>query len=91
MARKVKCKNCREASCFAIPWSVGKSNYEYAKHVLNTIKQVLWCHQLNKTKPIEHEQYCKYYHKDDIFYSNEYYVHKLEKMIADYEAKMKVE
>ena len=85
MSRKVKCANCINASGFAIPMRVGSANYDYAKHVLGSLKRVLYCKEIGKTKPIEHEQYCKYYKKSEYYFANQSDIEKLETMIAEYE------
>lgn len=83
MAKKVKCVNCKNARCFAIPRSVTNENYNYAKYVLKTIKHRIYCCETMKTKPIDNEQYCKHHIKGE--YSNECDVKMLEELIAEYE------
>ena len=42
-----------------MPEQVDSKNLEYAKHCLSVAKKTLLCGHTMKTKPIEHEQYCK--------------------------------
>lgn len=66
MAKKVKCKNCLNATSWAYPKNISSENYEYAKDCLNTIKSTICCADSwnCKPRPVEHEQYCKKYKKD---------------------------
>ena len=92
MAKKVKCVKCECAMSFAVPRRVTSENYNYAKHVLEIIKNRIYCGETSKTKPIDNEQYCKHYCKRAIQYSNERDVKELEKLITEYEsAEMKGE
>lgn len=91
MARKVKCKMCEKSMRWAIPERVTENNYEYAKHCLRMVKNTLVCGHTMRTKYIEHEQYCKYFHKKDereLDYdikAEPKRIQKLEDMIKEYE------
>ena len=91
MGNKRKCKLCEQSMRWALPERVTEKNYEYAKHCLHMVKNTLVCGRTMKTKPIEHEQYCKHYHpKDDIDLDFDIKcepkrIKKLEDMIKDYE------
>ena len=84
MSRKVKCINCMSAGTFASPMNITKDNYEYAKHVLKTMKDTLYCTETGKCKWIGNEQYCKHYRKTEIS-PNEGAIIQLEKLISEYE------
>ena len=72
------------AGTFASPISITKDNYDYAKHVLKTMKNTLYCKETGKCKWIGNEQYCKYYRKTVVL-PNEGTIMQLEKLIAEYE------
>lgn len=84
MSRKVKCINCMSAGTFASPLSITEKNYDYAKHVLQTMKDTLYCMETGKCKWIGNEQYCKYYRKTEVS-PNEGAIMQLEKLIKEYE------
>lgn len=84
MSRKVKCKNCMSAGTFASPRRITKDNYDYAKYVLQRMKDTLHCTETGKCKWVENEQYCKYYRKTEIS-PNEGAIMVLEKLIKEYE------
>ena len=71
-----------------MPIKVNDNNYEYAKHCLAVAKRGLVCGHTMKTKPINNEQYCKYFEKSNSDFSakeNIKRIKDLEKAIAEYE------
>ena len=84
MSKKVKCINCMLAGTFASPLSITKANYGYAKYVLQTMKDTLYCMETGKCKWIGNEQYCKHYRKTKVS-PNEGAIMQLEKLIKEYE------
>lgn len=76
-----------------LPRVVNHQNYEYAKICLATAKRSIVCGETMKSKPIEHEQYCKKFHKkenssmDNIHYKE---METLEHMIREYEIMMDI-
>lgn len=93
MSRKVKCKDCVESMCWALPVRVTERNFEYAKHCLYMAKNTIVCGWTSKSKGINHEQYCNRYKKsgDKVLMAREAQwtktdIENLEKMINDYEA-----
>lgn len=89
MSKKVKCMKCENMMYFAIPINVNKTNYKYAKSCLAIAKRSVFCSQTGKTKPLNHEQYCKHFEKRIYDDSNEEDIRKLEEAIAEYEKKLK--
>lgn len=87
MSRKVKCINCCYSGTFASPRRITEENYEYAKFLLERMKNVLYCKETGKTKTVEHEQYCKHYIKTEIS-PNASSITELEKMIEEYEKQL---
>lgn len=85
MAKKVKCIECANSCFFSLPCRVTSNNYDYAKHCLAVAKRSIYCGQVNKTKPREHEQYCKHFFKEEFSYSIDDEIARLEKMIEEYE------
>lgn len=91
MGSKKKCKLCELSMRWSLPERVTDKNCEYAKRCLHMAKNTLVCGWTMKTKPIEHEQYCKHYHpKDnrDLELETKYYskiIKNLEDMIKEYE------
>ena len=88
MSKRVKCAECENAMFFATPLKVGADNYEYAKHCLSVAKRNLVCGVSDKTKPIDNEQYCKYFLKRAYEYSNKEDIKRLEDAIAEYERQL---
>ena len=93
MAKKVKCMECTDMSCWATPRRINAKNYEYAKHCLNVIKRSFVCCSTGKVKPIGNEQYCKYFNRCAFDNSDrlEHDIKQLEQLIAEYEAEQKLE
>ena len=85
MSKKVRCAECEHMMTFATPSIVDADNYEYAKHCLEVVKRFFVCGWSDKQKPINNEQYCKYFLKKEYIRSNEARIKKLEEAIAEYE------
>ena len=85
MSKKVKCAECEHMMTFATPKRVDADNYEYAKHCLEVVKKYFVCGWTEKQKPLNNEQYCKYFLKRVRECSNEERIKKLEDAIAEYE------
>lgn len=87
MSKRVKCKECANSGCWALPVKVSVSNYDYAKRCLHMARTTLVCNETMKTKSMDHEQYCKKYLKQDASdiatYIDE--LTKLEDKIRNYE------
>ena len=88
MSKKVKCAECEHMMTFATPKRVDVDNYEYAKHCLEVVKKYFVCGLTEKQKPINNEQYCKYFLKREYEHSNEARIKKLEDAIAEYEKQL---
>lgn len=73
---------------FATPKRVDADNYEYAKHCLEVVKRYFVCGWSDKQKPINNEQYCKYFLKREHNHSNEERVKRLEDAIVEYEKQL---
>ena len=85
MSKKVKCIECEHMLSFATPTRVDADNYEYAKHCLEVVKRWFVCGWNEKQKPINNEQYCKYFLKKEYVRSNAAIIKRLEDAIAEYE------
>lgn len=76
---------------WSLPMAVNHNNYEYAKNCLVAAKSSIVCGETMKTKPVEHEQYCKKYHKKENCFIDKYYykeMETLERLIREYESIM---
>ena len=90
MSKKVKCRKCEHSMSWAIPESVNDINIEYAERCLNMARRTLCCGWTMRTKPKDHEQYCKHYRRksksdiqrDENF--DEVRLENLEQKIRDY-------
>lgn len=90
MSKRVKCIECHFSSHWSLPCGVSEKNYKYAKLCLQTAKRSIVCNETMKTKPINHEQYCKKFSKKtemDLKFEPCYLnkILELEKMITEYE------
>ena len=90
MSKKVKCAECEHMMTFATPKRVDTDNYEYAKHCLEVVKRYFVCSWSEKQKPLNNEQYCKYFLKRVREHSNEERIKKLEDAIVEYEKQLKI-
>lgn len=90
MSKKVKCAECEYMMTFATPKRVVADNYEYAKHCLEVVKKYFVCGWSEKQKPINNEQYCKYFLKREHEHSNEARIKILEDAIAEYEKQLEI-
>ena len=90
MSKRVKCAECEHMMTFVTPKRVDADNYEYAKHCLEVVKKYFVCGWTEKQKPINNEQYCKYFLKRERERSNEERIKKLEDAIAEYEKQLKI-
>lgn len=90
MSKRVKCAECENMMTFATPKRVDADNYEYAKHCLEVVKRYFICGWTDKQKPINNEQYCKYFLKRECEHSNEARIKMLEDAIAEYEKQLKI-
>lgn len=88
MSKKVKCIECEHMVAFAAPKRVDADNYECAKHCLEVVKRSFVCGYTGKQKPINNEQYCKYFLKREHSNSNEERIKRLEDTIAEYEKQL---
>lgn len=89
MSKRVKCAECEHMITFATPKRVDADNYEYAKHCLEVVKRYFICGWTDKQKPINNEQYCKYFLKKEYVRSNAAIIKRLENAIAEYEKQLK--
>lgn len=89
MSKKVKCSECEHMMTFATPTKVDADNYEYAKHCLAVVKKSFVCGWTEKQKPLNNEQYCKYFLKSEHEHSSETRIKRLEDAIAEYEKQIK--
>ena len=65
MAKKVKCAECKYRNEWSIPQAVTERNIVYAEQCLYLIKRTFVCEHSMKTRAREHEQYCKYFRKEE--------------------------
>ena len=91
MSKKIKCALCTYSMNWSLPEKVGQTNYEYSKHCLTVAKRSIVCGETMKSKPINHEQYCKKFKVQSscdeqmaVRYKEE--IDKLEQMIKEYES-----
>lgn len=95
MAIKHKCRNCACATLFAIPEDVSEINYEYARAVLNALKDWLYCSEKMQVKRIDQKGCCTDFSAENRYSTPVTFLTRrqkaiadLEKMIADYEASL---
>lgn len=87
MSKKRKCIECENATRWSVEMKVSDKNIDYAKQCLCAAKRSIVCDITMKTKPIDHEQYCKHFRKkeyEDLCYQE--CIENLERMIIEYEA-----
>ncbi len=89
MSKRVKCAECEHMMTFATPKKVDADNYEYAKHCLEVVKRYFICGWTDKQKPLNNEQYCKYFLRSEHNHSNDARIKILENAIAEYEKQLK--
>ena len=90
MAKKVRCRDCKNSVHWALPERVGENNYEYAKHICYVAKNSIICGETMRAKRIDHEQFCKKYREKkgyDTKYDEGYRreLAELEEKIKEYE------
>lgn len=88
MAKKVKCIDCEECMNWAVPVRVSANNLDYAKWCLRLAKNTVVCDRTHKTKPKDHEQYCKHFRKKTHSFDCSAEIEELEKMIAEFEGQV---
>lgn len=87
MGKKVKCIECSEYMDWALPVKVNEGNISYAKQCLNIAKRTFVCSYTMKTKPLNNEQYCKHFCKNEYKdNSNSKRIEELESKIKEFEA-----
>ena len=90
MAKKVRCRDCKNSVHWALPERVGENNDEYAKHICNVANNSILCGETMRAKRIDHEQFCKKYQEKNVYdtkYDEQYRreLVELEEEIKEYE------
>ncbi len=73
MSKTVKCRECNQSTCFAIPstkylLSLGESDLNYYRKMCC---EYFVCDHTMKTKRMDHKQQCKHFVPEDEFHKRE--------------------